>query len=174
MCCMDVGDQEVPQRISQLERACTILCARLVRESWSPEICLPNSKPDCAIRRASTWTRHLAEIAWELRDVERLLAPLKLQDSPHSTSTSDRLQRRSNATTAFLNWSDWHDCEWYCGSRHCPFPCPATKSTCRVGSGPQCAPLPLSVWDAEENYEAFNTAERVVQHWFLVALHGDP
>lgn len=63
------GDQEVPQRISQLERACTALCARLVRSSWSPDLL---AELEAGLRHTPriTWTRHLAEIAWEIRDVE--------------------------------------------------------------------------------------------------------
>ncbi len=38
----------------------------------------------------------------------------------------------------------------------------------------QCQELPLSVWDAEENYKAFSTSDRAVQHWFLVAFHAIP
>ena len=34
--------------------------------------------------------------------------------------------------------------------------------------------MPLSVWDAEEDYTAFSSADRVVQHRFLVALHAIP
>ena len=32
--------------------------------------------------------------------------------------------------------------------------------------------MPLSVWDAEESYQAFSSADRVAQIWFLVALHA--
>ena len=74
---------------------------------------------------------------------------------------------------AFLGWSDWHDRECYHGLGI------ALSMFCKQIDLPgwvkaQCAPLPLSVWAAAETYRAFITAERVVQHWFLVAFHAIP
>ena len=164
------GDQEVPQRISQLERACTALCARLVRESWSPDL-LAELKAGLRHTPRMTWTRHLAEIAWEIRDVEPARA------AEIAGATLDEHERQIAAEIernhVFLGWKDWHVREWYCGlgialvmSRE-QIDLPGWVRA-------QCGPLPLSVWDAEENYDAFNTAERVVQHWFLVAFHAIP
>ena len=164
------GDQEVPQRISQLERACTALCARLVRESWSPDF-LAELKAGLRHTPRTTWTRHLAEIAWEIRDVEPARA------AQIAGATLDEHERQIAAEIdrnhAFLGWSDWHDRECYRGLGI------ALSMSCEQIDLPgwvraQCAPLPLSIWDAEETYEAFNTAERVVQHWFLVAFHAIP
>ena len=164
------GDQEVPQRISQLERACTALCARLVRESWSPDL-LAELKAGLRHTPRTTWTRHLAEIAWEIRDVEPAratqIAVAALDE--HERQIAAEIERNH----AFLGWSDWHDRECYHGLGI------ALSLSCEQIDLPswvraQCASLPLSVWDAEENYRAFNTAERVVQHWFLVAFHAIP
>ena len=164
------GDQEVPQRISQLERACTALCARLVRSSWSPDL-LAELKAGLRHTPRITWTRHLAEIAWEIRDVEpaRAVEIAGATLDAHNRQIAAEIERNH----AFLGWSDWHDREWYCGLGI------ALSMSCEQIDLPdwvkgQCAPLPLSVWDAEQNYEAFNTAERVVQHWFLVAFHAIP
>ena len=164
------GDQEVPQRISQLERACTALCARLVRDSWSPDL-LAELKAGIRHTPRITWTRHLVEIAWEIRDVEPSRA------AEVAGATLDEHERQIAAEIErnhlFLGWSDWHDREWYRGLGI------ALSMSCEKFDLPgwvraQCAPLPLSIWDAEENYDAFNTAERVVQHWFLVAFHAIP
>ena len=164
------GDQEVPQRISQLERACTDLCARLVRSSWSPDLL---AELEAGLRHTPriTWIRHLAEIAWEIRDVD----PARAAEIAGATLDAHERQIAAEIERnhAFLGWSDWHDREWYCGLGI------ALSMSCEQIDLPswiksQCAPLPLSVWDVEENYEAFNTAERVVQHWFLVAFHAIP
>ena len=164
------GDQEVPQRISQLEKACTALCARLVRDSWSPDL-LVELKAGLRHTPRITWTRHLAEIAWEIRDVEPTLAAAiagaTLEE--HEQQIAAEIERNH----AFLGCSDWHDREWYRALGI------ALSMSCEQIDLPgwvraQCAPLPLSVWDAEENYKTFNTAERVVQHWFLVAFHAIP
>ena len=74
---------------------------------------------------------------------------------------------------AFLGWSDWHDRECYHGlGIALSLSCEQIDLLGWIRA--QCASLPLSIWDAEENYRAFNTAERVVQHWFLVAFHAIP
>ena len=164
------GDQGVPQRISQLERACTAQCARLVRSSWSSDL-LAELKAGLRHTPRITWTRHLAGIVWEIRDVEPARA------AEIARATLDEHERQIVAEIernhAFLGWSDWHDREWYRGlGIALSMSCKKVDLSDWVRA--QCAPLPLSVWDAEENYEAFNTAERVVQHWFLVAFHAVP
>ena len=164
------GDHGVSQRLILLERACIALCARLVRESWSPDL-LSELKDGLRNTPRMTWTRHLAEIAWEIRDVEPARA------AQIAGATLDEHERQIAAeierNLVFLSWSDWHDRKWYCGlgialamSRE-QMDLPGWIRT-------QCSLLPLSVWDAEENSEAFNTAKRVVQHWFLVAFHAIP
>ena len=164
------GDQEVPQRVTQLERACTALCVRLVRESWSQDL-LAELKAGLRHTPRTTWTRHLAEIAWEIRDVEpaRATQIAVAALGEHERQIAAEIERNH----AFLGWSDWHDRECYHGLGI------ALSLSCKQIDLPgwiraQCASLPLSVWDAEENYRAFNTAERVVQHWFLVAFHAIP
>ena len=164
------GDQEVPQRIWQLERACTALCARLVRESWSLDL-LDELKTGLRQTPRSTWTRHLAEIAWEIRVAEPALAAeiAGATIDAHEQQMAAEIERDH----AFLGWSDWHDRECYRGLGI------ALCLSCEQVDLPdwvrvQCASLPLSVWDAEEDYSAFSTADRVVQHWFLVAFHAIP
>ena len=163
-------DQEAPPRISQLERACTSLFTRLARESWSPDL-LAELKSGLRQTPRITWTRHLAEIAWRIRDVEPARSAQIAGDAldEHERQIAAEIERKH----AFLGWSDWHDRECYRGLGI------ALSLSCEQIDLPgwvraQCAPLPLSIWDAEETYEAFNTAERVVQHWFLVAFHAIP
>ena len=52
--------------------------------------------------------------------------------------------------------------------------CRGRTSTCRAGSPTQCRALPLGVWDAEDDIEAFMAADRVAIHWFLVAFTAIP
>ena len=161
------GGQGVSQRISQLERACTALCARLVQSSWSPDL-LGELKAGLRHAPRITWTRYLAEIAWEIRDVEpaRAAEIAEITLDEHERQIAVEIERNH----AFLNWND---SKWYCGLGI------ALSMACKQLDllewvKAQCAPLPLSVWDAEENYEAFKSAERVAQHWFLVAFHAVP
>ncbi len=163
------GDRSrMPRRIEQLERACTELIVRLVRCSWSDDL-LAELRAGLCLTPRKTWTRHMAEIAWEIRDVEpeRAAEIARLTLDEHERHIAEELEQNH----LFLNWSDWHHREWICGlgavlvlSRE-ELDLPSWVSA-------RCRALPLSVWDAEENYEVFSTADRAAQHWFLVALHA--
>ena len=75
--------------------------------------------------------------------------------------------------TLFLNWDNWQQKEWFSGLGVALV---LSRESLDLLSwvNVQCQALPLSVWDAEENYEAFSSADRAVKHWFLVALHAIP
>ena len=53
-----------------------------------------------------------------------------------------------------------------------PLHCLPTRLTYSTGLQARCRALPLSVWDAEENFQAFSAADRAAQIWFLVAFHA--
>lgn len=161
-------DHEASPRINQLERACTDLIARLIRQSWSDDL-LPKFSAGLCLTPRQTWTRHLADIAWEIRDVEsaRAVEIAQLTLEMHERQIAKELEHNR----LFLNWSDWHDRKWFSSLgialalSHEDIDLPKWV---RV----QCRALPLRVWDAEEDYQAFMTADRAAQHWFLVALHA--
>ena len=156
----------MPRRIEQLEMACTQLLARLFRQARSVEL-LGELRAGLCLTTSPTWTRHMAEIAWELRDVDRARA------TEIARATLDEHERHvaaeMEARHFFSRLSNWQDREWFRSlgaalalSRH-ELDLPSWVSA-------QCRRLPLSVWDAEENHEDFIAADRAVQHWFLVAL----
>lgn len=162
--------QEKPLRIEQLEKACTELLARLVRQSWSEDL-LTELRAGLCLTRRTTWSRHMADIAWEIRDVEPVRASeiARLTLDLHDQHIAEELERNH----LFLHWSDWHQREWFRGLgrvlvlSHEELDLPEWASD-------QCRGLSLSVWDAEEDFQVFITADRAVQHWFLVALHAIP
>ena len=164
------GSRDMPRRIEQLERVCTRLIARLVRQSWSDDLLVEFRSGLCLTSR-TTWTRHMAEVAWEIRHEEpaRATEIARMTLDIHKQQIADQLEQNH----LFLDWSDWHQREWFSGLgvalvlSHEELDLPSWVSA-------QCSALPLSVWDAEENHEAFSTADRAVQHWFLVALHVIP
>ena len=163
-------DNEIPPRVAQLEKACTELCVQLFRETWSNNL-LSELIAGLRHTRRMSWTRHLAEIAWELRDTEPArateLARATLYE--HEQQISAELER----DYVLLEWSDWDYHEWLkCLSAALAMSCKEIDLPNWVGT--RCHALPLSVWDAEENYNAFSSADRVVQHRFLVALHAIP
>ena len=118
-----------------------------------------------------SWTRHLAEIAWELRDSDTARAAETARTAliEHERQIAAELERGH----VFLEWQDWQHREWLTclgialamSSKEVDLP-----HWLRT----RCHNLPLSVWDAEEDYSAFSSADRVVQHRFLVALHAIP
>ena len=163
-------DHEIPRRVSQLEKACTELCVSLFRESWSDNL-LPELIAGLRHTPRMSWTRHLAEIAWELRDSEpaRAAETARTTLKEHERQIAAELERGH----VFLEWQDWQHREWLTclgialamSSKEVDLP-----HWLRT----RCHNLQLSVWDAEEDYSAFSSADRVVQHRFLVALHAIP
>ncbi len=161
-------DFEMPRRIEQLERMCTELLACLVRRSWSDDL-LAELRAGLCLTPRTTWTRHMAEIAWEIRDVEpaRAAEIARATLDAHERHIAEQLKQNH----LFLNWSDWHHRQWISGlGVALVLSCKDLDLSSWVSA--RCRALPLSVWDAEENYEAFNTADRAAQHWFLIALHA--
>lgn len=164
------GDFQIPCRIEQLERACTELLARLVRRSWSDDLLAELCAGLCLTPR-TTWIRHIAEIAWEIRNVEpaRAAEIARATLDEHERQVAEQLKQNR----LFLDWNDWYHRQWISSLGV------ALVLSCEELDLPgwvstRCRDLPLSVWDAEENYEAFSTADRAAQHWFLVALHAIP
>ena len=163
-----VSEYEIPVRLKQLEEACTEVIARLVRLSWSEDL-FSRLRAGLCLTPRTTWPRHLANVAWALRDV----APARAVEIAHATLDEDQryVAHELELNHLFLHWADWHTREWMSGLGDAlalsveRLDLPAWVST-------QCRALPLSVWDAEEDSLAFNTADRAVQHWFLVAFHA--
>ena len=163
-------DHEIPRRVAQLEKACTDLCVRLFRESWSGNL-LPELIAGLRHTPRMSWTRHLGEIAWELRDLEPVRAAEISRTAlvEHERQIAAELERGH----VFLEWQDWDHPEWLtCLGIALAMSCKEIDLVHWVRT--RCHDLPLSVWDAEEDYSAFSSADRVVQHRFLVALHAIP
>ena len=163
-------DHEIPRRVLELEKACTDLCVLLFRESWSDNL-LPELIAGLRHTPRMSWTRHLAEIAWELRDVEpaRAAEIARAVLIEHERQIAAELERGH----VFLEWEDWDHREWLtCLGIALAMSCKEIDLPQWVGS--RCRALPLSVWDAEEDSSAYSSADRVVQHRFLVALHAIP
>ena len=161
---------EIPPHVAQLEKACTELCVRLFLKSWSDNL-LPELIAGLRRTRRMSWARHLAEIAWGLRDTDPArafeLATAALDE--HERQIAAELKRGH----VFLEWHDWDYCEWLkCLGIALAMSCKEIDLPHWVRT--RCHALPLSVWDAEENYNEFSSADRVVQHRFLVAFHAIP
>ena len=163
-------DNEIPRRVSQLENACTKLCVRLFRENSCADL-LPELIAGLRHTPRISWTRHIVEIAWELRDV----APARAVEIAGTALDEHERQIRAELERGhvFLEWDDWDHREWLtCLGIALAMSCKEIDLLHWIRS--RCRTLPLSVWDAEENYSAFSSADRVVQHRFVVALHSIP
>ena len=184
----DANERGTPHRIDQLERACTALLARLARESWSDDL-LAELRAGLRLTPRDTWTRHLAEVAWAIRET----APARAGEIARATLNEHRrhLAEELQHNHLFLNWNDWHDREWISGLgvalalSQKDLDLPTWVSS-------QCRGLPLTVWDAEEAHSAFgaadlravggrgrrgpdfSTADRAARHWFLIGFHALP
>lgn len=162
------GDFEKPLRIEQLERIGTERLAGIVRHSWSDDLLVDLCAGLCLTPR-TTWSRHVAEVAWEVRDVEPARAATLARAilDEHERLVASGLEHGH----LFLNWNDWHDREWIAGLG-AALALSSTNINLFEWVLIHCRALPLSVWDAEENYQTFITADRAAQIWFLVALHA--
>ena len=165
-----VGDSGKPRRIDQLERACTELLAGLARQSWSDDL-LAAFRAGLCLTPRTTWTRHLADVAWTVREA----APALAADIARATLEEHerRVAKALQDNGLYLNWSDWHDREWI-GGLGIALALSREEIDLPHWVSSRCRTLPLSVWDAEEDYGAFSAAEKVVRHWFLIALHALP
>ena len=159
-----------PRRIEQLERACTELIVRLVRQAWSDGL-LGALRDGLCLTPRTTWTRHLAELAWALRDI----APVRAVEIAQATLDEDErhIAEELERNHLFLHWDDWHDRAWI-GGLGAALALSRENLDLPKWVSVRCRALPLSVWDAEgeDHYREFSTADRAAQHWFLVAFHA--
>lgn len=162
------GDGEKPPRLEQLEERGVELLAHLVGHSWSADLLAALCAGLCLTPR-KTWPRHLAAVAWRVRDAEPGRA------ATLARRTLDELERHVSEELEhghlFLNWTHWDDREWIAGLG-AALALSIDELDLPNWVSERCRALPLSVWDAEENCEAFSTADRAAQIWFLVGLHA--
>ena len=165
------GEPGIGRRNEQFERACTELLVRLVQWSWSDGL-LDAFRAGLRLSPRTTWTRHLAEVAWELREVEPVRAAeiARVTLDHHDQYIAEQLKQNERL---YLHWNDWDHRQWLSGlGLALALSCEELDLLHWVSA--RCQVLPLSVWDAEESPEAFSVADRAAQHWFLVALHALP
>ena len=108
-------------------------------------------------------------MAWAVRDIEpaRAATLARATLDEHERHIADELARGH----VFLNWADWHDREWIAGLG-AALALSGDELDLPKWVSARCRALPLSVWDAEESYQAFSAADRAAQIWFLVAFHA--
>ena len=160
-----------PLRAHQLEAACTEALVRLAHQSWSSdlsEILITGLRTD----PSETWTRHLGDLAWALRES----APKRAAEIARAALRSHeaRVKQVLQHNLPMLDWRYWDHRKWIGSLGTCLAVAHRTLDL-RKWVVDRCQQLPLSVWDADvQEDQTFNTAERVARHWFLVAFHAIP
>ena len=163
-----VDNNGKPRRIDQLERACTNLLARMAQQSWSDDL-LTALRAGLRLTPRTTWTRHLIDVAWEIRDS----APARAVEIAQAMlyEYEQHVTRESERQKIVVNWSDWHDREWI-DRTAAALVLSHKEVDVRNWVSSRCRTLPLSAWDAEEDHAAFITAERVSQICFLIGFQA--
>ena len=162
---------EKPLRVRQLETECTEALERLVHQSWSsdlPEILYTGLRTACR----ETWTRHLGGFAWALRESapKRAAEIARAALCSHDAYVMQALKRHY---LPMENWRYWEHRDWIRSLGVCLAVANPTHDL-RKWVVDRCRKLPLSVWDADvqEDPQTFIAAERLAQHWFLLAFHA--
>ena len=158
-----------PRRVEQLHQLCVDRLVRLVKESWSGGL-LVELRSGLRLNDLSPSTFLLAEVAWELRDShpERandicgLILELLEEKVDRAVSVEDRL---------YYSAKDWHGRDPIIG-----FAVALAISDPGIDYlewlSDNCGALPLSVWDREENFNAFLSTNRIVHFRFLIVLYA--
>ena len=160
-------DREIPRRVDQLEEECTRLLGELFCKSWSKGLVASLRGGLCRTPR-KTWTRHMADVAWGIRDSDRERAA----DIAIATLDEDRrfIVEGLQSNHLYTHW-DEHTQRWARGLGEALALAQEDVGLIQWASK-RCEALPLTAWDAEEDPESFITADQAAQHWFLVAFHG--
>ena len=158
---------ETPRRVEELEEQCAWLLSRIVCNSWSDELI---SELCAGLRPASrsTWTRHVAKVAWSIRDDDPERAKYLAQWVLNTNYKAIAEQVYQNQV--FVDLADYQYRKWIEGLAAC-LVLNAGKVDLSDWITERCKDLKLSVWDAEADVQSFNTADKAVQTWFLVAFH---
>ncbi|MYA03707.1 MAG: hypothetical protein F4Y37_03725 [Caldilineaceae bacterium SB0664_bin_22] len=159
-----------PLRVQQLETACTKALVRLVDQCWSSalqEILITGLRIDSR----ETWTRHLGDLSWALRESAPKRAAEIARVALHGHDIHVMQVLENNLPMGERN--DWEHQEWIRSLGICLAAADSTLDL-RTWVVDRCQQLPLSVWDADAqgDYQTFETAEQLARHWFLVTFHA--
>ena len=158
-----------PPRVEQLEELCGLQLSRLVRQSWSEELSTTLRGGLC-FNPLTPRILPLAQVALEIwkEQPARSTEIGRLILETHEQQIADTLRRKDGF---YFHLESWINHDWVCGlaialllsQENIDLP-EWVSQKCRI--------LPLSAWDAEEDYQRFLEANKLAQFRFLVALHA--
>ena len=111
------------------------------------------------------WHRHQATLAWSLRTA----SPDRAVDLAKGVLKEYRRHLDDKNRRLEVDWRDWLDREWAEGMGRAVALINEDPDLCAWAVG-QCRGLPLKAWDAEEDVDCFQEAERIADTWFLIAF----
>ena len=124
-----------------------------------------NLKRDCVEAGEQRWHRHQATLAWSLRTA----SPDRAVDLAKGVLKEYRRHLDDKNRRLEVDWRDWLDREWAEGMGRAVALTNEDPDLCAWAVG-QCRGLPLKAWDAEEDLDCFQEAERIADTWFLIAF----
>ena len=158
-----------PKRVQEFEDLCVRRLASAVRQHWSTELAdsfRAGLRPDPLVPRNLPF----AQVAWEIREAcpARAAEIARMVLDEHEQRIVDALE--GNRSLSYL-WDNWTDHDSILG---------LAISLVILGEGhdsltwvlDRCAPLPLSVWDAEDSADRFRTADEATRVYFVAALYA--
>ena len=156
-----------PSQVELLQELCVGRLVQLATESWSDEF-RSELQSGLTLNSLTPLAYPLAELAWQLRltqperaaEITKLILNSMMEQIDRAVSGEERL---------YYSPTDWRDHDWILGygvalalsNRDLDYVKWLSES---------CRELPLSVWDREENFESFLTADWIAQFHFLIAL----
>ena len=163
------GRSEKPRRVEQLEELCTPQLEGLVLQHWSDEL-LDNLRVGLCLTPMVPRILPIAQVAFDIRIAQpaRSVKLARLILEAHELQIAEK---SDNGRTFFYDMGYWADRDLVSGL------CTALVLSdedldLQEWVSDKCHALPLSAWDAEENYDRFLAAEKVAQFRFLVALYA--
>lgn len=165
---LDQSGVRQSRRCYQLESSSIDQLARIAEKDWSDNL-IEAYCDGLRHTRKSTWTRHLANLAWTIHEDYPDLAVAMAQKA------LDELDKWVGEQVAsqhlYWNWEDWECREWVAGLG-AALALTIGDSDLHSWVRSRCMNLPLIVWDAEEDSRTFYSAENAAQLLLLVALHS--
>ena len=163
------SDGEKPLQLRRLEEECTKLAAGLFLKRWSADL-LTQLRSDLGPPRQGLWVGLQAAVAREIRpsSAERSAELAQFIFDEHRRQLAEHSTRYLPA-----DWGDRNDRDWLEGLGTA-LALAQEDLDLLAWVTTECRSLPLSVWDAESDLDAFAAAEQTVRHWFRVALLAVP
>ena len=160
---------EKPPRVEQLEELCRLQLNRLIQQSWSEELS-DILRVELCLNPLTPRILPLARVALEIAEEQpvRSAEIARLILETHEQQITDTFRRNDGF---YYHMEMWTNQDWVRG-----LAIALMLSEERIDLpewvSQKCRLLPLSAWDAEEDYQRFLESDKLAQFRFLVALHA--